>query len=66
VGNISEPAGSAAGAEAEDGEGVGGNDLLLLVKGRGASLEHAELLQGTGTTGGLVGGHAADGAVEHL
>lgn len=54
----------AAGLESEDTEGLGNDHLLLLVIGRGNTLEDLEALKGSGTAGGLVGNHATDGLVE--
>lgn len=54
----------AAGLESEDSQSLGNNDLLLLVVGRGDTLEDLEALKSGGTTGGLVGDHASDGLVE--
>jgi hypothetical protein len=54
----------AAGAETQDTESLGNNDTLLLVVGRGDTLEDLKALHGGGTTGGLVGNHTADGLVE--
>lgn len=54
----------AAGLETEDTQGLGNDHLLLLVVGRGDTLEDLEALQGGGTTGSLVGDHATDGLVE--
>lgn len=54
----------AAGLEAEDSEGLGNDHLLLLVVGRGDTLENLEALESGGTTRGLVGDHATDGLVE--
>ena len=54
----------AAGAEAQDTESLGNDNALLLVVGRGDTLEDLEALHGGGTAGGLVGNHAADSLVE--
>jgi hypothetical protein len=54
----------AAGAEAQDTESLGNDNTLLLVVGRGDTLEDLEALHGGGTAGGLVGNHAADSLVE--
>lgn len=54
----------AARAETEHTESLGNdNALLLVVRGRN-TLENLESLHSSGTTGGLVGNHAADGLVE--
>jgi len=65
-GDLSQLAGGTTGAKTEDGEGLGNNELLLLVEGGRATLEDAELLEGEGTTLALVGAHSAEGAEEHL
>ena len=54
----------AAGLKTEDTQSLGDDHLLLLVVGRGDTLEDLEALHGSGTTGGLVGDHATDGLVE--
>jgi hypothetical protein len=54
----------AAGAETQDTESLGNDDTLLLVVGRGDTLEDLEALHSGGTTGGLVGNHTADSLVE--
>jgi hypothetical protein len=54
----------AAGLQPQDAESLGDHHLLDLVIGRGDTLEDLEALKGGGTTGGLVGNHAADGLVE--
>lgn len=54
----------AAGLQPQDAESLGNHHLLDLVVGRGDTLEDLEALKGGGTTGGLVGDHAADGLVE--
>ena len=54
----------AAGAQTQDTESLGDNDTLLLVVGRGNTLEDLQALKGSSTTGGLVGNHAADSLVE--
>lgn len=54
----------AAGLQPQNAESLGNHHLLDLVVGRGDTLEDLEALQGGGTTGGLVGDHAADGLVE--
>jgi hypothetical protein len=54
----------ATGAETQDTESLGNNDTLLLVVGRGDTLEDLEALHSGGTTSGLVGNHAADGLVK--
>jgi hypothetical protein len=66
VGDLSQLAGSATGTKTEDGEGVGDNELLLLVKWRRAAFKDTELLEGMGTTLGLVRAHSTDGTEEHL
>lgn len=54
----------AAGLQAQDTQGLGNDHLLLLVIRGRHTLENLEALQSRGTTGGLVGNHAADGLVE--
>lgn len=54
----------AAGAQTEDTQGLGNDNALLLVVGRGDTLEDLQALHGGGTTGSLVGNHATDGLVE--
>jgi hypothetical protein len=54
----------AARAEAEDTQSLGNDDTLLLVIRRRNTLEDLEALHSGGTTGGLVGNHAADSLVE--
>jgi hypothetical protein len=54
----------AAGAETENAQSLGNDDTLLLVVGRGNTLEDLQALHGGGTTGGLVGDHTTDGLVE--
>lgn len=54
----------ATGLESEDSESLGNDHLLLLVVGRGNTIEDLKALQSGGTTGGLVGDHATDGLVE--
>lgn len=64
MGQTTDSAVLAAGAEAEDAEGLGNDDaLLLVIRGRN-TLEDLQALHGGGTTGGLVGDHAADSLVE--
>lgn len=55
----------AAGLQTQDTESLGDDHLLLLVVGRGNTLEDLETLKGSGTAGGLVGNHAADSLVEN-
>lgn len=55
----------AAGAQTQDTEGLGNDNALLLVVGRGDTLEDLKALHSGGTTGGLVGNHTADGLVEN-
>ena len=54
----------AAGSETEHTQGLGNNDTLLLVIGGRNTLENLKSLHRSGTTGGLVGNHSADGLVE--
>lgn len=54
----------AAGLETEDTESLGNNHLLLLVVGRGNTLEDLKALKSSSTTGSLVRDHATDGLVE--
>lgn len=54
----------ATGLQAQDTQSLGNDHLLLLVVGRGNTLEDLQALQSGGTTGGLVGDHATDGLVE--
>lgn len=56
----------AAGLEAEDTEGLGDDHALLVVVGRGDTLEGLQAVHGSVTTLGLVRDHATDGAPEHL
>jgi hypothetical protein len=55
----------ATGLEAEHTESLGNNNTLLLVVWGRDTLKDLESLQGSGTTGGLVRNHAADGLVEN-
>ena len=64
VGQTANGAVLAAGAQTEDAQSLGNDDALLLVVGRGNTLEDLKALHGGGTTGGLVGNHAADSLVE--
>lgn len=52
--------------EADDSEGVGHADTLLLGEGVGDSLVDSESGQGGGASGGLVGHHTAKRSPEHL
>jgi hypothetical protein len=54
----------AAGLQAEDTQSLGNDHLLLGVIRGGDTLEDLEALQGSSTSGGLVGNHATDGLVE--
>jgi hypothetical protein len=55
-----------SGLESEDSQCLGNDDLLLpVVWGRDA-LKELDALQGSGTSGSLVGHHPTDGAVENL
>lgn len=54
----------AAGAQTQDTEGLGNDNALLLVVGRGDTLEDLQALHGGSTAGSLVGNHAADSLVE--
>lgn len=54
----------AAGLQTQDTQSLGNNHLLLLVVWGRDTLEDLEALQGGGTTGSLVGDHAADSLVE--
>lgn len=54
----------AAGAEAQDTQGLGNDDTLLPVVGGRDTLEHLQALHGGGTAGSLVGDHAANSLVE--
>lgn len=56
----------AAGLEAEDTERLGDDHALLVVVGRGDTLEGLQAVHGGGTTLSLVRDHATDGAPEHL
>ena len=56
----------AAGAEAEDTQSLGNDNALLLVVGRGDTLEELEAFESSSTTGSLVGDHSADCPVEDL
>lgn len=64
MGQTTDGAVLAAGAQAEDTEGLGNDDALLLVIRGGNTLEDLQALHGGGATGGLVGDHAADSLVE--
>ena len=55
----------ATGLEAEHTESLGNNNTLLLVVWGRDTLKDLESLQRSGTTGGLVRNHAADGLVEN-
>lgn len=54
----------AAGLQTQDTQSLGNNHLLLLVVGRGDTLEDLQALESSGTAGSLVGDHATDGLVE--
>ena len=54
----------AAGLQSEDTEGLGNDNLLLLVVGGRDTLEDLESLKSGSAAGGLVRDHAADGLVE--
>jgi hypothetical protein len=54
----------AAGAQTQDTEGLGNDNALLLVVGRGDTLEDLQALHSGSTAGSLVGDHAADSLVE--
>lgn len=54
----------ATGAQTQDTESLGNDNALLLVVGRGDTLEDLQALQSSSTAGGLVGNHAADSLVE--
>ena len=54
----------AAGLQAKNAQSLGNDDLLLLVVGRGDTLEDLEALESGGTPGSLVRDHATDGLVE--
>lgn len=54
----------ATGAQTQDTEGLGNDNALLLVIGRGDTLEDLQALHSSSTAGGLVGNHAADSLVE--
>jgi hypothetical protein len=56
----------AARLEPQNTEGLGNNDALLLVVGRGDTLEGLKTLHSSVTAGSLVRDHATDGAPEHL
>jgi hypothetical protein len=56
----------AAGLETEDTESLGDDHALLVVVGRGDTLEGLQAVHGSVTTLGLVRNHATDGAPEHL
>jgi hypothetical protein len=55
----------ATGLEAEHTESLGNNDTLFLVVWGRDAFKDLESVQGSGTTGGLVRNHAADGLVEN-
>lgn len=54
----------AAGLQTQDTQSLGDDHLLLLVVGRGDTLEDLQALESGGTAGSLVGDHATDGLVE--
>lgn len=54
----------AAGLQTQNTQSLGNDHLLLLVVWGRDTLEDLKALQGGGTTGSLVGDHAADGLVE--
>lgn len=54
----------AAGLQSKDTQSLGNDHLLLLVVGRGDTLEDLKALKGGGSAGSLVGHHATDGLVE--
>lgn len=54
----------AAGLQTQHTQSLGDDHLLLVVVGRGDTLEDLEALESSGTAGGLVGNHAADSLVE--
>lgn len=54
----------AAGLQTQNTQSLGDDHLLLVVVGRGDTLEDLEALESSGTAGGLVGNHAADSLVE--
>ena len=54
----------ATGLQAEDAQGLGNHHLLHLVVWGRDTLEDLQALHGGGTTGSLVGDHAADSLVE--
>ena len=64
VGQTADSAVLAAGLQPQDTQSLGNDHLLLLVVGGRDTLEDLEALKGSGTAGGLVGDHAADGLVE--
>lgn len=64
VGETANGAELTAGLQSQDTEGLGDDHLLLLVVGRGNTLEDLETLKSGGTASSLVGDHATDGLVE--
>jgi hypothetical protein len=56
----------ASGLQPEDTESPGDNDALLLVVGRGNTLESLEALHRSSATGSLVRDHTTDGSPEDL
>lgn len=64
VGETANGAELAAGLQSQDTESLGDYHLLLLVVGRGNTLEDLEALKSGGTASSLVGDHATDGLVE--
>jgi hypothetical protein len=56
----------ASGLQTEYPKGLGNDDALLLVVGRGDTFEGLEALEGSGTAGSLVRDHATNGSPEHL
>lgn len=65
-GETAEDAVSAIGTETEGAEGVGDDEALNLVEGRGDSLEDLEAGEGGHSLGGLVGQHTTDNTPEDL
>ena len=64
-GEVTEAGELAARGETEVGDGSGDNLALHLVEGVGDALVRGELLESSGTAGGLVGDHAANHAPQH-
>ena len=65
-GETAENAVSAIGTKTKSAKGVGDDEALNLIEGRGDSLEDLETRESSLSLGGLVGQHTADDAIEDL